>query len=248
LRGIYTIWLREMMRYSRDKARVVSSLAMPLFFLFFIGSGLNTAFTAKQYEGVDYLQFMFPGILAMSLLFTSIGSGLSVIWDREFGFMREILVAPIRRTSVVVGKILGGTSVAMIQGSLLLLAAPLLGLSVPLAAVPAILGTMALISSGIVGLGLLIAALSESFEGHSIIMSFIVMPMFILSGAFFPIEQLPSWLGALVALDPLSYGVDLLRHLILGKGANSIALNVGAMACFSAVTIAACTKAFGREM
>ncbi|MDP6627286.1 MAG: ABC transporter permease, partial [Methanopyri archaeon] len=178
MRGIYTIWLREMMRYSRDKARVVSSLAMPLFFLFFIGSGLNTAFTAKQYEGVDYLQFMFPGILAMSLLFTSIGSGLSVIWDREFGFMREILVAPIRRTSVVVGKILGGTSVAMIQGSLLLLAAPLLGLSVPLAAVPAILGTMALISSGIVGLGLLIAALSESFEGHSIIMSFIVMPMF----------------------------------------------------------------------
>jgi ABC-2 type transport system permease protein len=246
LRGIYTIWLREMMRYSREKSRVVSSLAMPLFFLFFIGSGLNTAFTADRYN-VNYLQFMFPGILAMSLLFTSIGSGLSVIWDREFGFMREILVAPIRRTSVVVGKILGGTSVAMIQGSLLLLAAPLLGLSVPLAAVPAILGTMALISSGIVGLGLLIAALSESFEGHSIIMSFIVMPMFILSGAFFPIEQLPSWLGALVALDPLSYGVDLLRHLILGKGANSIALNVGAMACFSVATIAACTRAFGRE-
>jgi len=237
-----------MMRYSREKVLVVSSLAMPLFFLFFIGSGLNTAFTANQYDGIDYLQFMFPGILAMSLLFTSIGSGLSVIWDREFGFMREILVAPIRRTSVVVGKLLGGTSVAMIQGSLLLMVAPLLGLPIPLSSIPGILGAMALISSGIVGLGLLIAALSESFEGHSVIMTFIVMPMFILSGAFFPIEELPSWLGVLVAVDPLSYGVDLLRHLILGQGANSIALNVGAMACFSAVTIVACAKAFGREM
>jgi len=236
-----------MMRYSREKVRVVSSLAMPLFFLFFIGSGLNTAFAAERY-GVDYLQFMFPGILAMSLLFTSIGSGLSVIWDREFGFMREILVAPIRRTSVVVGKLLGGTSVAMIQGTLLLLTAPLLGLRIPLAAVPGILGTMALISSGIVGLGLLIAALSESFEGHSVIMTFIVMPMFILSGAFFPIDRLPSWLAVLVAVDPLSYGVDLLRHLMLGTGANSIALNVGAMVCFSVATIAACTRAFEREM
>ena len=172
---------------------------------------------------------------------------MSVIWDREFGFMREILVAPIRRTSVVAGKMAGGTSVALIQATLLLLAAPLVGLAIPTMAVPGILGAMALISAGITGLGLLIAALSESFESHPIIMSFIVMPMFILSGALFPIDRLPSWLGALVAVDPLSYGVDLLRHLMLGAGANAAVLDVCVLVLFAAATVLAAARAFERE-
>jgi ABC-2 type transport system permease protein len=224
---IYTIWLREMIRYSRSKSRIVSSLAMPIIWLALLGNALGGMFEGAEGanpfpNGMTYVQFIAPGIIGMTILFTSVFAGVSIIFDREFGFLKEILVAPVSRLSIVMGKAFGGTTTAMIQGMIMFVLALLLGLSFSsefglgfgfLIAVV----FMFLIGLSFVSLGIAIASKIESMEGFQMIMSFLVMPMFFLSGALYPLDSLPGWLKILTYIDPLTYGIDGLRAAIQGS-------------------------------
>ncbi len=213
IEGIYTVWLREMIRYFRQKERIISSLTMPIFWLLIFGGSMRSSIDIGP---VDYNSFIAPGVIAMSILFTSIMSGISVIWDRELGFMKEMLVSPISRLSIVIGKALGTATTAIIQGTMVMLIAILLGLKISLMTFLLVIPIMLLISIGLVGIGISIGSLMNNVEGFQLIMNFIVMPMFFLSGALFPINNLPSILRLITYLNPLTYGVELLRYTIVG--------------------------------
>lgn len=212
--AIYILWLRDLKRYYYDKLRIVASLGQPLLFLFVLGTALSPSFEGPA--GVNFSEFIFPGILAMTVLFTSIFSAISIVWDREFGFLKEVLVAPISRWAIVVGKALGGSTVAVLQGCLMLLLAPLVGLHLTPLMVLQSIGVMFLIAFAITGLGIVIAARMKEMEGFQMVVNFVIMPIFFLSGALFPLDRLPGWLTFLTQIDPLTYGVDLLRRIMLG--------------------------------
>ena len=217
--GVYIIWYRDVLRYWRDRARLVSSMGQPLLFLVIFGSGLSASLGAglrQDLGNVSYVRFLFPGIVAMAVLFTAVFSAISIVWDREFGFLREVLVAPISRTAVVLGKALGGSTVAMFQGAILLILAPILGVSLNPLLVLELLGLMFLTAFALTSMGILIAARLQSMEAFQMIMNFLIMPMFFLSGAFFPLRGLPAWMGVVTRLDPVAYGVDPMRRLLLG--------------------------------
>lgn len=216
LRAIYTIWLRDLLRFAREKSRIISMLGQPLLYLLIVGNGLSATFqlSAAQVKGFNYLLFMYPGIIGMSVLFTSIFSAISIVWDREFGFLKEVLVAPVPRWAVAVGKALGGSTIAMLQGSLLLLLAPFLGLKMSLLQLLALLAVLFLIAFSLTSLGITIASRMETMEGFQMMMNFLVMPLFFLSGAMFPLKGLPGWMDRIMHLDPLTYGVDALRHIM----------------------------------
>ncbi len=217
--GVYIIWYRDVLRYWRDRTRLVSSLGQPLLFLVVFGSGLTASLGAgltKELGDVSYVRFLFPGIVAMAVLFTAVFSAISIVWDREFGFLREVLVAPISRAAVVVGKALGGSTVAMFQGAILLILAPILGVSLNPLLVLQLLGLMFLTALALTSMGILIAARLQSMEAFQMIMNFLIMPMFFLSGAFFPLKGLPAWMSVVTRLDPVAYGVDPMRRLLLG--------------------------------
>jgi ABC-2 type transport system permease protein len=213
LRGIYTLWLREVKRYAREKTRLISSFIQPLLWLIIFGSGMRFASTGLA--GIDYQKFIFPGIIGQTLLFTSMFMGISVIWDREFGFLKEILVAPISRVSVFVGKMLGGSTDAVIQGSFVFLFSFLVAIHVGLDTFLLSLPIMLLITFGMVSIGLTIASLMESLESFGVIQTFVNLPLFFLSGALFPLSYFPQWLRWVSVVDPLTYGVDALRITIL---------------------------------
>lgn len=209
--GIYTVWLRDLLRFWRDKSRIFGAIVQPTLYLFILGIGMSAAL--GQSQASLYIKFIYPGIIGMSLLFTSIFSAISIIWDREFGFLREVLVAPIPRASIAIGKAFGGASVATIQGTLLLVYAPILGIKLSILLIIKVIPLLFLISFSLTSLGVLVAARMRSMEGFQMIMNFLMMPMFFLSGAMFPLKGLPSWLSVLTKLDPLSYGVDALRNI-----------------------------------
>jgi ABC-2 type transport system permease protein len=218
-RGVYIIWYRDVLRYRRDRARLVSSLGQPLLFLVVFGSGLTASLGAgltAQLGNVSYVRFLFPGIVAMAVLFTAVFSAISIVWDREFGFLREVLVAPVSRAAVVTGKALGGSTVAMFQGAILLILAPILGVSLNPVLVLKLLGLMFLTAFALTSMGILIAARLQSLEAFQMIMNFLIMPIFFLSGAFFPLRGLPAWMSVITRLDPVAYGVDPMRRLLLG--------------------------------
>jgi ABC-2 type transport system permease protein len=217
--GIYIIWYRDVLRYWRDRARLVSSFGQPLLFLVVFGSGLTASLGAgltRELGDVSYVRFLFPGIVAMAVLFTAVFSAISIVWDREFGFLREVLVAPISRAAVVMGKSLGGSTVAMLQGAILLILAPVLGVSLDPLLVLKLLAFMFLTALALTSMGILIAARLQSMEAFQMIMNFLIMPMFFLSGAFFPLKGLPAWMSVVTRLDPVAYGVDPMRRLLLG--------------------------------
>ena len=221
---IYTIWLREMLHYIRSKSRIITSLAMPVIWLALLGTAIGTMVEESPLlpQGMSYLQYIAPGIIGMTILFTSIFSGISIIFDREFGFLKEILVAPVSRFSIVIGKAFGGTTTAMIQGLIMFFLAILLGvkftseLNFGIGFIITII-FMFLIGLSFVSLGIAIASKIESHEGFQMIMSFLIMPMFFLSGALYPINTLPDWLKVLTYIDPLTYGIDGLRYAIQGS-------------------------------
>jgi ABC-2 type transport system permease protein len=194
-------------------------MGQPLLFLVIFGSGLSASLGAglKQDLGnVSYVRFLFPGIVAMAVLFTAVFSAISIVWDREFGFMREVLVAPLSRAAVVVGKALGGSTVAMFQGAILLILAPILGVSLDPLLVLKLLGLMFLTAFAVTSMGILIAARLQSMEAFQMLINFLIMPMFFLSGAFFPLRGLPAWMSVITRFDPVAYGVDPMRRLLLG--------------------------------
>lgn len=237
LNAIYIIWLRELKKFIRDRSRLISSIAQPLIWLLLIGTGFGATF--GKVGDLQYIQFMFPGILVMTLLFSSMFSAISIIWDREFGFLKEMLVAPIRRTSIAIGKAIGGASRSTIQGIIILVFSPLIGINMTIQKFFLIVPLMFFIAFTISGIGIIIAARMESFEGFNLIVNFVIMPMFLLSGAIFPISNLPQWLSMIVSINPLSYGVDIMRWVMTGISERNPALDlmVLSLVCVLTTTI-----------
>jgi ABC-2 type transport system permease protein len=221
--AVYVLVLRELIKFFRAKSRLVTTLARPVIWLFLIGGGMSRLVSPGM--GVDYMQFIFPGILGMTILFSSIFSSISIIWDKEFGLMKGILVAPVSRFSIVIGKALSGTIVSTIQALIILLLFPFLGIDLSLLSILYIIVICLLLSFAISTLGIVIATFYESFESFSVIMNFIVMPMFFLSGAMYPVSKLPAILKVISQINPLTYGVDALKHIML-KGSDLIDFSV----------------------
>lgn len=216
LRAVYTIWLRNIIRFFRSKSRVIGSLGIPTFFLITFGLGFNNPVLISGAE-TSYISFLGPGIIGMTLLFGSVFSGLQVITDKQFGFIKETLVAPISRLSIVFGQTLGGGSTAFLQGLLFLVVAFLLGMTiVSLQGVLIALLFMFLVTTGFTALGIALASLMEDTQGFQLVVNFVIFPVFLLSGAFFPITQMPSWLFSLALFDPLTYGVEGIRFGLTG--------------------------------
>ena len=214
LRGVYTIWYRDILRFWYDKMRMVSSVAFPLLFLFVFGSGLSSRM-GFLVPGVDFTQFIFPGIIGMTVLMSSFMAGISVVWDRELGFLKEVLVAPISRASVAMGKTLGAATVALLQGTIILLFAPLIGVSFSIWTVLALLPLMFLLAASMGSLGILLAARIRSMEAFTAVTQLLMFPMVFLSGAFFPLQDLPGWMNILVKINPATYGIAPIRQVIL---------------------------------
>lgn len=213
---VYALWLRSMKRYLRSKSRIVGSIAMPLFFLVFLGFGLNSVVQIPGLGG-NYIQFLVPGIVAMSVLFTSVFSGVQIIWDKQFGFLKETLVAPISRLEIMVGQTVGGATTAFIQGFIILVFSLFVGLQVSsIAGFLIAFGFMALIGVAFTAFGIAIASKMEDMTGFQLIMNFVVFPIFGLSGALFPISSLPAWIAPITLLDPLTYGVEGIRYGLTG--------------------------------
>jgi ABC-2 type transport system permease protein len=231
--AVYILWLREIKRFMRSKSRIIGSLAFPTFILIIIGSGLNSVFTIGD---LSYMEFLAPGMIGMVLLFSSISFGIMIIWDRQFGFLKEILVAPISRTSIILGKSLGGVTTAMFQALLFLVVCFVIGVPLPSPArLVLLLVVMILISVGFVLVGIAFSSRMKDFHGFSLIMNFVVMPIFFLSGAFFPLDKLPGWLKWLVYFDPLAYGVDALRFCMVNTATFPLWLNLLALTVFGTV-------------
>lgn len=247
LRGIYTLWKREVKRYFRERTRPISSFVQPLLWLVIFGAGLGSAIRGAGIVGFSYQEFIFPGIIGQTLLFTSMFMGISVIWDRQFGFLKEILVAPISRISIFTGKMLGVSTDSMMQGMVVLLLGPLIGVKITPMMVIAVIPLMLLITLGMVCIGLTLASFMSSLESYGTIVTFVNLPMFLLSGALFPVNNLPSWLLWAVYINPLTYGVDALRVVVLGSGyVSSIPLYVDVLflVVFDALMIIVGTYSF----
>jgi ABC-2 type transport system permease protein len=217
LKTIYTIWLRETKTFAREKTRVIGMIGQPLLYLAVLGQGINSGVTLNANGGISYLTFMYPGIIGMSILFTSIFSAVSIIWDREFGFLKEVLVAPVPRWAVAVGKTFGGATIAIAQSTILILMAPLIGIRVSAPMIIQMWILAFLIGVALTSLGIAIAARMVSMQGFQMMMNFLVMPLYFLSGAMFPLSSAPSWMKALMVVDPLTYCVDGLRNIVFAN-------------------------------
>ncbi len=258
LRGVYTIWYRDLLRFWHDKLRMAGSITFPLLFLFVFGSGLSARMGSLG-SGIDFTQFIFPGIVGMSVLMSSFMAGMSVVWDREFGFLKEVLVAPISRASVAVGKTLGSATVALLQGALILLFAPLIGVSLSLWTVLATLPLMFLLAASMSSLGILLATRIRSMEAFQAVTQMLMFPMVFLSGVFFPVQGLPAWMNVLVKINPATYGIAPIRQVMLGTLPDSpfdISLfghtmslwdNVAVMATFGVAMILLAMWSFGNQ-
>lgn len=248
LRGLYTLWLREIKRFIRDRARVVISFVQPLLWLVVFAAGFGARLTIP---GISYQQFLFPGIIGQTLLFTSMFMGISVIWDKEFGFMKEILVAPVSRFTIFLGKMFGDSTAALLQGVIVFAFGFLLGFPFNPVTLIAALPIMLLITFGLVSLGLTIASFMGSLENFGAVQTFINLPLFFLSGALFPVSGagVPAWLQVAASFNPLTYGIDALRTVILGAAwtpINPLIVNLAVVGIFDVIMIGVGTWAFSR--
>ena len=230
---VYTIWLRSMKRYVRSKSRIVGSIAMPLFLLVFLGFGLNSVVSTASL-GQNYVMFLVPGMVAMSVLFTSVFSGIQIIWDKQFGFLKETLVAPVSRLEIMFGQTVGGATTAVIQGIILMVFAVFIGLRItgPLHFLVA-LGFMVLVGIAFTAFGIAVASRMEDMTGFQLIMNFVVFPLFGLSGALFPISSLPAWLEPVTLIDPLTYGVEGIRYGLTGASQINPLISAAVIAGFA---------------
>ncbi|SES66984.1 ABC-2 type transport system permease protein [Salinibacillus kushneri] len=222
MEGIIAIWQRDLLKFFRDKARLFGSFTMPILFLLIFGGGMSgsmeTMMAGSMPEGAgefNYVEFVFPGIVAMTLLMTSIFSAMSVIEDKDFGYMKEIMVSPISRVSIAVGKMLGSATIATIQGIMLFLLIPLLGLSYDIMALIQVIPFMFLLGCALSSLGLLFSSLINSTQGFQLTVQILVMPMIFLSGALFPVSNMPAWMDFIVKINPVTYGVDVMKKVMV---------------------------------
>ena len=217
LRTVEMVWRRELIRWGRARSRILTALIQPVLFLFVLGVGLTPL--VGETAGFDFKQFIFPGVVAMSVVTTAIFSAISVVWDREFGFLREMLVAPVRRSSLVLGKTIGGATVASIQGAIMLGFAPLVGVRLTPQVVVGVLAVSMLMAFALTSFGVFVASRIKKMENFQVVMQFLLLPMLFLSGALFPLNNLPGWLAVLTRLNPLTYAVDLLRRAVFSAEA-----------------------------
>ncbi len=252
VKAIYVIIVREFRRFFRQRARLFSSLARPLLWLFIIGSGMSRI--VQPQEIVSYRQFMFPGVLGLVVLFSSITSALSTVYDREFGAMRLMLVAPIPRFTIVIGKIISGAVLSVFQGVLLLIWLPIVGIQTGWSQLLLIIASLIVVSLAISSLGMLLATRIDSLENFAGIMNFVVFPMFFLSGGLYPIKRLPEVLQTVIYLNPLTYGIDLFKHVLLGQTAGRsmaaefpAAVDIGLLLMFTLITLFLATIWFDKE-
>jgi ABC-2 type transport system permease protein len=213
LRAMRIVWRRELIRFRNDRIRIVTALVQPLLFLFVLGSGLQQLSSASTH-GVDLKTFIYPGILCIAVMFTAMFSAASLVWDREFGFMREMMVAPIRRSSIIIGKCLGGATVASLQGVILLCLAWAVHVPYSVTLILGVLALQLLLAFSITAFGLMVAARIKQMQAFMGVMQMVIMPMFFISGALFPVAGLPAWLAFLNRIDPLTYAVDPMRRLV----------------------------------
>jgi ABC-2 type transport system permease protein len=243
--AIYILWLRELKRYVRSRPQVIASLAQPMLYLLVLGFGLGPVFQ-KAGQG-SYLQFMAPGVIAMTILFSSIFSGIALLWDRQFGFLKETLVAPVPRLHIMIGRTLGGATVATIQGCLIAIICVIAGFRpVSLAAVPVAVVFMILIAMVFGALGTGIGSTLQDMQGFQLIMNFMVLPIFFLSGALFPLTNLPTPLAVITRLDPLAYGVDGLRAILLGASYFGAPLDLAVLLVVAGLFVVAGARQFSR--
>lgn len=232
---IYVMWLRQLKRYWRSKARIIGALGQPILFLLALGFGFGPVY--QKAGAGNYIQFLAPGVIAMSILFTAMFSGVEVIWDRRFGFLKETLVAPVGRMQIMIGRTLGGATVALVQGIIVTLISLLIGVKIDWINLPVAILFMFLIALLFTALGTTVACSMEDMHAFQLIMNFLIMPIFFLSGALFPLENLPKALDILTKFNPLSYGVDGLRSTLTNTSHFGIAADFGVMAV---ITIVVC--------
>ncbi|MGA2239196.1 MAG: ABC transporter permease [Candidatus Bathyarchaeia archaeon] len=243
LDGLYALWYREFKVFLREKSRIVSSLFTPLLWIVVFGAGLGSSVSLG---GTNYQVFIFPGILTMTILFSSIFFGLYIVWDKKIDFFKEVLVAPLSRLTIFAGKTLGGCTDALIQGSLMLAFGVILGISYSVQMVVQTMIFMLVLAAAVVSIGLIIGSFMESPEGFNLIVSFLVFPLFFLSGALFPIDNLPSWLRTFTTLNPVTYAVDGMRGVMLGKSTFPVIMDFGVLLGFAVVMIGIGSIAFSR--
>lgn len=235
--AIYILWLRQLKRYFRSRARIVGSLGQPVLFLVALGFGFGPIFQ-KAGQG-NYIQFLAPGIIAMSILFTSIFSGIEIIWDKQFGFLKETLVAPVSRLEIMLGRTMGGATVATLQGLIVLVISLIVGFRpYNIGFVLFAILIMFLTSVLFTALGTAIASKLDDMQGFQLIMNFLIMPLFFLSGALFPISGLPKALVIVTSLNPLSYGVDGLRAALTGAGHFGLSMDFTVLAVIAFILVA----------
>lgn len=214
LRAVSIVWRRELIRFRTDRLRAITALIQPVLFLFVLGTGLSTLAGAGMPSGVSFKTFIYPGVLAMSVLFTAIFSAASIVWDREFGFLREILVAPVSRASIVIGKCLGGATIATFQGIIFLLLAGFADVPYNPVLIVTLIGELLLLSFTLTAFGVMMAARIKQFQAFMALTQMLVLPLFFLSGALYPLTGLPAWLSVLTRIDPLTYIVGPMRHAV----------------------------------
>jgi ABC-2 type transport system permease protein len=246
--AIYGIWLRDIKKFWRERSRLLGGVARPILWLLILGGSLKAAIsTDSLHVGVDYQQYIFPGVIGLTLVFSALQSAVSIIWDREFGFLKEVLAAPVPRLSIVIGKALGGATQATLQGIITLLFAPLIGLWLSPLAIAQLIVMMMVVAFALTALGVVIASKMTSFEGFGTISNFVVMPMYFLSGAIYPTSSAPDWLKPLMIINPLNYGVDALRYITVGVGTFPFLLDVGFLVLFSVVMVTIALPLFNKE-
>lgn len=232
LSAIYTIWYRNVLKYFRMKSRIIGSLGMPFFFLVIIGFGLNSAIQVPG-MAVNYVEFIAPGIIAMSILFSSMFAGVQLVIDKQIGFLKETLVAPVSRLHLMIGQALGGATTALMQGILVMIISLFIGVNVPgISGIFISLVFMFLIGLSFTSVGIAFASRMEDTHGFQLIVNFVIFPVFFLSGALFPLERIPDWLSFLTYIDPLTYGVEGIRYGMLGTSQISPLLSLSALGGF----------------
>lgn len=247
LTGLYAIWLREVKVFFRERSRLIGSLLTPLLWLLVVGKGIGASIKdTSEFGGYEYSTFIFPGILCMTVLFTSVFYGLYIIWDRKIDFLKEVLVSPLNRSTIFLGKVLGGCTDSLVQGCLLLLLAPLLfpDLTLTPYSIGVALLFLFLLAIAMSSLGLIIGSRMESPEGFSLVTGLVVFPMYFLSGALFPKENLPVGLKIATTLNPVTYAVDAIRQVMLGMHEFGLLIDLGVLVAFCTVLVAIGTWSF----
>ena len=227
---LYALWLREFKVFLRERSRLIASTFTPVLWLFVIGSGFGSTHPST---GVDYQKFIFPGIVSMSIIFSSVFFGSYIIWDRKFDFLKSVMVAPVGRITIFVGKTLGGMTTSLVEVAILLAIGATIGIHFNALSLVQTIAIVLLLSFSITSLGLTIGSYLESLEGFQLIVSFVVFPLFFLSGALFPLRNLPAWLYLLTTIDPATYAVDALRNAILGIQNYSFVVDIGILIAFT---------------